>query len=173
MLGRLFLLFTIVPTVELYLLIQIGERIGALETVWMVVLVGFLGAWLAKREGAGVLRALQQDLARGLPPADRVIEGLLVLVGSVLLITPGVLSDLAGILMLFPPTRRAMAPAVRRYLTKKLLGGGGGVTFRMVGFSGGVGGAAGQPTEPGPTPRAPSEGAQHPRFDHPLPEDPR
>lgn len=163
MLARLFLLFTVVPTVELYLLIQIGKRIGAFETVWMVVVVGFIGAWLAKREGLGVLRSIQADLARGLPPADRVIEGLLVLIGSVLLITPGVISDLFGIFMLLPPTRRWMAPRLRVWLTKRFLEGEGVFLFRMGDMSGSVG--APRPS-PGPEP-----GAQ--RFEHPLPEDHR
>lgn len=161
MLARIFLLFTVVPTIELYLLIQIGKQIGAFETVWMVVIVGFVGAWLAKREGLGVLRAIQADLARGLPPADRVIEGLLVLVGSVLLITPGVLTDVFGIFMLLPPTRRWMAPALRRWLTKRFLEGEGVFLFRMGDMSGSVG---------APRPSRPADPGA-PRFEHPMPED--
>lgn len=162
---KLFLLFTVVPAVELYLLVRIGEWMGAFETVWMVVTMGFVGAWLAKREGLGVLRQIQEDLGRGIPPADRIVEGLMVLVGSVLLITPGVLTDLVAIFLLVPPIRRALAPVVRRRIVGGVLGPGG-FTFRSQTMSFRVG--APEPRE-GPV-RAEREEkpAGGPRFDHPV-----
>lgn len=119
MIWRLALLFTIGPAIELYLLVTLGGMIGPLPTVLIVILTGVVGAWLAKREGLAVLWALNDDLERGLPPATRVVEAVLILVGGVLLITPGFLSDLTGILLLVPPVRRFLAPRVLAYLARR------------------------------------------------------
>jgi UPF0716 protein FxsA len=110
--ARLFLLFTIVPALELYLLIAIGERIGAPATIAMLIATGVLGAVLARAEGTRVLRAWQQSLAAGTVPADGVVSSVLVLLGGALLISPGVLTDAAGVLLLVPFTRRLIARLV-------------------------------------------------------------
>lgn len=107
---RLLLLFTIVPAVELFLLLQLGSWMGPTSTFLLILLTGLLGAWLAKREGLAVLRELSQELQRGIPPGARLMEGALVVVGGLLLITPGVLTDLTGFLLIFPATRRWLAP---------------------------------------------------------------
>lgn len=109
---RLVLLFTVVPAVELYLLLQLGSWLGPLQTVLLILLTGFAGAWLAKREGFGLMAELRAELAQGLPPGSRLAEGFLVLVGAVLLITPGILTDLTGFLFIAPPSRRWLAPRV-------------------------------------------------------------
>lgn len=109
----LFLAFTVVPAAELWLLIEIGRVVGGWETVAYVIAVGMLGAWLGKRAGFGVMRQIAEDLRGGVPPADRLVEAGLVLVGSVLLITPGVLTDLVGILLFVAPVRRFLAPRVK------------------------------------------------------------
>lgn len=114
MIWKLALLFTLVPTIELALLITIGTQIGVLWTTLIVVATGFLGAWLAKREGLGVLNKIKADLQGGLPPAGRIVEGVLVLCGAVLLITPGVLTDITGFALIIPFTRRLIAPIVAR-----------------------------------------------------------
>jgi UPF0716 protein FxsA len=153
MLLRLFLLMTVLPPLELWLLIRIGEWMGAVETVCFTVLMGVVGATLAKREGLGLWAQLREDAARGIPPADRLVEGLLVLVGGLLLITPGVLTDIAGIAFLVPFTRRLLVPPTRRWLASKLPGAGsvGGVKMRV------------GPLQHGPAARAAAE-----RFDHPT-----
>jgi UPF0716 protein FxsA len=109
---KLFVLFTVVPAVEIFLLLQMGSFFGPMPTFLFVLGTGILGAWLAKREGFAVLRQLQSDLAKGLPPAARLVEGALVLIGGLLLITPGVLTDLTGIVLLIPAVRRALAPRI-------------------------------------------------------------
>jgi len=119
-LGRLFLLFTLVPVIELYLLISLGSVIGTLPTVGLVLATGFAGAWLARREGARVLREWQGAVNRGELPREGLTSSLLVLVGGVLLITPGVLTDVAGFLLLIPPTRRAIAAAITRRVQQSL-----------------------------------------------------
>jgi UPF0716 protein FxsA len=114
---KLILLFTVVPTIEIFVLLQIGSVIGPTPTFLLLLLSGALGAWLARREGLSVLRQLSDDLQRGLPPADRLAEGALVLLGATLLITPGVVTDLVGLLILVPGVRRWLAPKVVRWLS--------------------------------------------------------
>lgn len=116
---KLLLLFTVVPTVELYVLIQIGTHLGPLTTVAIILLTGTLGAWLAKREGTAVIKQVSADLSRGLPPASRLVEGLLVLVGAVLLVTPGVVTDVTGFVLILPLTRRLVAPVALRWLLRR------------------------------------------------------
>ncbi len=145
MLGKLFLLFTIVPAVELYLLIQIGERIGGLATLAMLLATGILGAALARAEGLRVLRTWQSSLAAGTVPPDGVISGALVLLGGVLLITPGVLTDVAGLLLLVPVVRRPIAHFVARRLEQAVAKG----SVRVVQMRG----APGDPFTPRRPPR--------------------
>ena len=113
---KLFLLFTLVPTLELFLLLQLGAAIGPIYTFVLVVVTGIIASWLARMEGWSVLGQLRDDLQKGIPPASRLAEGVLVLVGGVLLVTPGVLTDLFGFSLMIPVTRRFMAPRLIRYL---------------------------------------------------------
>lgn len=119
MLGKLLLLFTVLPVVELYLLISIGKSMGAGPTIALVLLTGLLGAWLARREGTRVLRSWQGSLARGELPREGVVSSLLVLVGGVLLVTPGVVTDAMGLVLLLPWTRRWVAAAIRQRLEQR------------------------------------------------------
>jgi UPF0716 protein FxsA len=137
--GKLLVLFTVVPLLELYLLILLGNAIGFWPTVGIVLVTGMLGAWLAKREGLRVLHKWQAALAQGRMPEEGVLGGLLVLVGGVFLVTPGVLTDICGLLLLIPPTRRAIANVVRAHFEQKIQQG----TVQVVRFQ-----------QPGPPPRA-------------------
>lgn len=110
------LLFIVVPTVELYLLLQIGATLGPTAAFLLVVVTGIVGGWLAKQEGLGVLSELQQELARGIPPGDRMMEGVMVLAGGLLLVTPGVLTDLVGFSLIFPVSRKLLAPRLLGWL---------------------------------------------------------
>ena len=121
--GWLFLLFTALPFVELFLLIRIGVEIGFWPTVALTVAAGFLGAWLAKSQGRRVLSEWQLALAEGRVPEDGLISGLLVLVGAVLLVTPGVLSDFVGFFFLLPQTRRPIAALLRRWIARRIADG--------------------------------------------------
>ncbi len=118
-LGKLFLLFTVVPVLELYLLIQLGGILGAGATVALVLTTGLLGATLAKREGGRVFGDWQASLQRGEMPKEGLVSSLLVLVGGIFLVTPGVLTDLFGIAMLVPPVRRAAARMLQGYVEKR------------------------------------------------------
>lgn len=128
--GKLLVLFTVVPLVELYLLLFIGHLVGFWPTVGLVLLTGLVGAWLAKSEGLRVFRRWQAALSEGRIPEEGVLGGLLVLVGGVLLVTPGVLTDVTGLLLLFPPSRRLVAKGVRAYFERRLQDG----SVRVVSF---------------------------------------
>lgn len=110
--GKLLLLFTAVPFVELYLLVRLSDHIGLWTTVSLVMVTGVLGAALAKSEGLRVTQSWQLALQSGRVPEEGVVSGLLILVGGVLLVTPGVLTDALGLGMLIPWSRRLLS----RYL---------------------------------------------------------
>lgn len=117
---RLLLLFTVVPALELFVLLQIGAALGPTTTFLLILITGLVGATLAKREGIGVLRDLQGELENGLPPGSRIMEGVMVLAGGLLLITPGVFTDLAGFFLIAPPTRRWAAPRILKAVTDRM-----------------------------------------------------
>ncbi|MEM6956199.1 MAG: FxsA family protein [Myxococcota bacterium] len=113
--GRLlFLLFTVIPLVEVWLLVKIGAFLGFGGTLALVVLTGAVGAALAKSEGRRALTAWQRDLAAGRVPKDGVLDGVLLLVGGIFLVTPGVLTDVVGLSLLIPPIRRIISATIRR-----------------------------------------------------------
>jgi UPF0716 protein FxsA len=120
MFARLLLLFTIVPLVELYLLIKIGTEIGALATIAIVVATGIAGASLARQQGARVWWQIQQEMEAGRFPADRLIDALLLLVAGALLITPGILTDLLGLTILVPVTRTPIREWVKRRIGRMM-----------------------------------------------------
>jgi len=107
---NLILLFTVVPALEIYLLIRVGAIIGGFETFMVILFTGIVGANLAKSQGFAVLRQLEEEAKTGLTTGATVVEGVMVLIGGILLITPGLLTDLFGVLLMFPITRRFMAP---------------------------------------------------------------
>jgi len=120
---RLLLLFTLVPLVELYLLIRIGGLIGAGPTILLVLGTGAVGAWLARREGLRSWIAVQRELASGRLPANELLHGLLVVVSGVLLVTPGIFTDAFGLLMLIRPVRTGMIRRVQRRLASRIQAG--------------------------------------------------
>lgn len=105
----LLLLFLLVPLTEIYFLIVVGGWIGALPTIALVVLTALIGATLARHQGLVTLQRVQASMARGELPAIEMLEGALLLVGGLLLLTPGFFTDAAGFVCLFPWTRRALA----------------------------------------------------------------
>jgi len=111
------LLFIVLPFVELSLLLEIGSKIGAWNTIGIVVATGILGGYLAKREGLLVWRRFQAKLATGGLPGDEIFDGVIVLASGALLITPGVITDFVGLLGLLPPTRMLIKQQLRRRVT--------------------------------------------------------
>ena len=114
MLGKLFLLFTLTTTIELFLLIELGKLMGLASTLGLILLTGFMGAWLAKREGLKTLAKIRSELGQGKMPGESLMDGLAILIAGAVLLTPGVLTDAAGFLLLFPPTR-----AIVKVIAKK------------------------------------------------------
>lgn len=167
MFWKLLLAFTVIPAVELYLLVSIGQWIGPLATVLLIVLTGLLGAALAKQEGVAVLKQLREGLGNGLPPAAHVVEGVMVLAGGLLLLTPGLLTDIAGFSLILPLTRKRLAPPLTAWLLKR--------------FNVQVAGVAAAPAEapeafrtrPRPASKAKAKAKAEPQvegtpFDHPV-----
>lgn len=120
MFFKLLLLFTLVPLVELYLLIEIGKLLGAPLTIGIVAITGFVGVILAKSEGLSVLRRLQNQLAEGEMPGNALLDGLFILVGGAFLLTPGLITDTLGFLFLVPFTRYPLRELLKRKLAKMM-----------------------------------------------------
>jgi len=116
----LLLVFLLVPLVEIYFLIVVGGIIGALPTIALVVLTAVIGAALARQQGLATLQRLQASVARGETPAIELLEGVLLLVGALLLLTPGFFTDALGFACLIPATRRLLA----LWILKRFMAGG-------------------------------------------------
>ena len=116
--GHLLVLFIAVPVVELALLIEIGQRVGTVGTIGLIMGTGIVGASLARQQGISTLARLRADLDAGRWPAEPIVDGVLILVAAAVLVTPGVLTDLAGFLCLVPACRRLL----RRYLYQRFEG---------------------------------------------------
>ena len=117
---RLILLFTLLPLAELSLLLRIGEWLGAGPTVGLVIATGVVGAWLARREGLRTWGRVQADLASGKMPGEELLHALLVFIAGVVLVTPGVLTDVAGLLLLVRPAREIVARKLQRRLASQV-----------------------------------------------------
>ncbi len=120
MLFKLFLIFAVVPIIELSVLIYAGSRIGTLNTIAMILLTAVVGAYMVRLEGLGVLYRIQRDLNEGIFPAEEIINGAMILVAGALLLTPGFFTDLAGFLMVIPATRELIKPTLKKYLRKRI-----------------------------------------------------
>ena len=115
MIFKLFLLFTLIPIIELMILIDLGTSIGLAPTLGVVILTGALGAWAARTQGFYVVSRIQAEMAAGRLPGAEMVEGAMVLVGGVLLLTPGLLTDAAGFALMVPAVRAV----VRNWLMRK------------------------------------------------------
>ena len=116
MLLKLFLAFTIIPIIEIYLLIEIGSMFGALTAVTLVILTGFLGAFLARMQGLQTLYRIQESLREDKMPSGELLDALLIVIAGLVLLTPGFLTDLAGFLLLIPATRNSIKFWLRRQI---------------------------------------------------------
>lgn len=126
--GLLFVAFLVVPVVEIYVLIQVGQVIGAWWTVLLLVVDSLVGSWLLKREGVRAWRALQTALSEGRMPARELADGALIVLGGALMISPGFVTDAFGLLAILPVTRplgrRLLARLVARKLAPRSVPGG-------------------------------------------------
>jgi UPF0716 protein FxsA len=145
----LFALFIVVPLVEIYVIIQVGQAIGPWWTILLLVLDSILGSWLIKHEGSRAFEGLREALDSGRMPAKELADGALILIGGTLMLAPGFVTDAFGILMILPFTR----PFFRRLLTRV-------VASRLIVLGpGGLGGTSfpggGDARRPGPGPEGP------------------
>jgi len=115
---KILILFVMVPVIELYILIEVGKKIGSLTTIGIIILTGIIGAYLVKSQGFMILRKIQNDLNEGIMPGDSLIQGAIILAGGILLLTPGFVTDIVGFIFLIPVSRNI----VKKYLLKWLQG---------------------------------------------------
>jgi UPF0716 protein FxsA len=123
MISRLLFLFILVPLLELYILIKIGRYLGAFQTVALVVFTALLGIVLARFEGVRTLQQIRQSLSQGIVPAEEMVDGVLIFVGGILLITPGVLTDVFALVLLIPYTRTIFKRWLRRRFDRMIAAG--------------------------------------------------
>ena len=114
--GWLFLVFVLVPIAEIAVFIQVGRHIGILATIALILINAVVGVALVRWQGFSTLRRAQQSIERGVLPARELVDGLLILVAGLLMVTPGLLTDAVAYLLLFPPTRAPLrALLLRRF----------------------------------------------------------
>jgi len=133
MIAKLFLLFTLVPLTELYILLEIGSYVGALNTILLIIFTGILGAFLARMEGIKTIHQIAQNLATGIVPAEELVDAVLIFVAGVVLVTPGVITDIAGFLLLVPYTRTVFKRWLRRRFDRMVATGNFQVHYRRGG----------------------------------------
>lgn len=135
----LLLLFTLVPLVETFLLYVMGQLVGFWWTIAFMILTALAGTYFGKREGLKVWHDWKDSLAQGRMPEEGIVGGVLVLLGAALLITPGVLTDMTGLALMIPPSRKFIGKYVKRELEKRFARPGGASPFQYrVDFGGGV-----------------------------------
>jgi UPF0716 protein FxsA len=120
MLAPLVLLFVVVPLVELYVIIQVGQAIGAVPTIAILLADSLLGSMLMRSQGRAVWRRFNEALAAGRPPAREVLDGGLVILGGAFLLTPGFVTDVFGLVLLLPPSRAVVRSALVRRFSRRL-----------------------------------------------------
>jgi len=158
MLPLLLLLFIVVPIVELYVILQVGQAIGVIPTIALLIADSVLGSVLMRSQGRAAWRRFNAALADGRVPHREVLDGVLVIFGGALLLTPGFATDVLGVLLLLPPTRAVIRGVLVRRLLPRMVVSGFGSLGRAPGR--GFGGAAGGPRPgPGPGPGRPPRGA--------------
>ncbi len=118
MFGYLLLLFIGLPLIELALLIKVGQWLGLVPTLAIVILTGIIGATLARWQGFIVYLKIQEDLAAGQMPADKMVDGLMILIGGVVLLTPGILTDMFGFCLLIPAIRQLIKKLFQRRFSR-------------------------------------------------------
>lgn len=160
----LIVLFIVVPIAELYVIIQVGELIGVLPTLILLLADALLGSWLLKHQGRGAWRRFNEAIAARRFPGREVADGVLIVIGGTLLLTPGFITDVVGVFFLLPPTRALTRGLLRRYAAGR---------FAVVSVGGGPGpfqppGGGGRPSRDydfeGTAEEVPSDGQREPRL---------
>ena len=134
MLARLILLFIVVVLAELYILIEIGSYIGGFNTLLLIIMTAVLGIWLARLQGLRTLQQIKLSLSQGQIPAEEMLDGLLILIGGILLVVPGVLTDLFALALLFPAPRTCFKRWLRRRFDRWRASGNVRLQYHRGGF---------------------------------------
>jgi len=117
---KILLIFTLVPLIEIFVLIELGGIIGSWPTIILIASTGFIGVFLAKYQGIVVLYKMQTNLQAGELPAEQMFDGACILVGGVLLLTPGLITDILGFSLLLPFTRICYKAAAQKYFSRRM-----------------------------------------------------
>lgn len=148
----LVVLFIVVPIAELYVIIQVGEAIGVLPTLLLLLLDAVLGSLLLRHQGRGAWRRFNEAIAQRRFPGKEVADGVLIVIGGTLLLAPGFLTDIVGLLLLIPPTRAIARAVLKRFTVGR---------FTVIGVPGGKAGPFGSGGDPGP-----AGGGANPQYDY-------
>jgi len=130
MLFKLLLAFTLIPVAEIYVFIKLGGSIGALNTIVIIILTALAGAYLARMEGTRTLLQIRASLDRGVMPAEEMVDALIIFLAGVVLLTPGFITDAAGLLLLIPASRGWFKKLIRKKLEGSLDRNHIDITFR-------------------------------------------
>ncbi|PLR68389.1 MULTISPECIES: FxsA family protein [Bacillaceae] len=110
----------IIPACEIGILLFSGKTIGIIPTILLIIATGIAGAWLAKKQGLEAIRKVQQEMSFGKIPGESILDGLCILVGGLLLLTPGFVTDLTGFILLIPATRKFVKPLLQKAISKSI-----------------------------------------------------
>jgi len=130
MLFKLILLFTVMPVIELFILIEMSKTINIWTTIGLVLLTGVAGAYLAKSEGKVIITRIKAELDQGSVPGNQLLNGLCVLIGGALLLTPGLITDILGLSLVFPGTREIYKVFIKKKFSKMIESGNINFYFR-------------------------------------------
>ena len=117
---RLILIFIVVPLMEILLLIEIGSRIGTLNTISIIIITGIMGGYMMRQQGFAILANIRMDLSQGRMPTGELINGALVLVGGIVLLTPGFFTDAVGFVLLIPGSRAFVRKKIQLLIQRKI-----------------------------------------------------
>ncbi len=120
MLFRILIIFTIIPVIELAVLIKVGGAIGTWNTIMIILITGVWGAILAKSQGMLVLQRIREDMAAGIMPTEELFNGALILVGGALLLTPGFVTDFLGLIFMIPQTMSMIKHYIKHLIQHKI-----------------------------------------------------
>ena len=120
MFFKLFLIFTLIPVIELSLLIKVGGYIGVMNTIMIVILTAIAGAYMVRSEGIGVMSRIQRNMQEGIFPGDEMMSGMMILIAVALILTTGFFTDLIGFLMVIPVSREFIKGLVKQYINKHM-----------------------------------------------------
>ncbi|MDD3626232.1 MAG: FxsA family protein [bacterium] len=118
MVWKLILAFTVVPVIELYILMKLSVIIGAEYTILIILITGISGGILAKSQGINALKKIRTEISTGNIPTEELMDGVLILAGGLLLLTPGIITDITGFLLLIPVTRKPLKEFIKKRIKK-------------------------------------------------------